>query len=69
MPHYRVIAYTPDLEQAVHPNIEASDPMAAAVAVCGGPLMADGSDGAELVAHVAPMDRPVDLRLFYRPRS
>jgi hypothetical protein len=36
----------------------------AAVAICGGPLIDERTLGAELVAHVAPMDRPVDLRLF-----
>ena len=69
MGQYRVIAYTSDRDQAVHSDVEAADAMAAAVAICGGPLITDGSEGTNLVAHVAPINRPVDLRLFYRTRG
>jgi hypothetical protein len=67
MPLYRVISFTPDLQETVHTDVEAADAMAAALAICGGPLVEKPGDKTHFVAHVAPMNRPVDLRLFYRP--
>jgi hypothetical protein len=61
MPRYRVIAYSPELDEAAHPDVEAVDAMAAAVTICCGPLITDGSQGGDLVAHVEPRNRPVDL--------
>ena len=69
MGQYRVIAYTRDLEESVHTDVEAADALAAAVAICGEPLVEEPDDKTHFAAHVAPMDKPVDLRLFYRSRA
>lgn len=64
---YRVLRYEGDARKGTeHLNVEATDAMKAAVAICGAPLVASGEHG-PLCANVAPMDRPVELRLFYRP--
>jgi len=64
-----VIRYKLNTKDAVHVDVEAADPMAAAITICGGPLAQSSMLGANLVALASPMIGPVQRWLFCRPES